>query len=425
MLPAQPSAEAQPSCDDDEPTLIFKRPPASFAGMAIPVGSPPVSVPKVAPRRTMGRKLLLGVGLASALSLGGLACLGLGADALHLDGTALDLRGTALDLRSAALELGAAALDVGASPAARPARAAASLGSQVASLLPRVKVEPAAPAIAPEDRADATLDRLAIMLIPDGIITLPSSFSSPDGAYDLVVHFHGVNDVVKAGFERAGLNAAIMIVNLGISSAAYESKFSARSYLPALLARAQASLEARGLRGARLRRLALSAFSAGYGAVRALLNQPAVADQVDAVLLLDGIHTGYLYDRSLDLTRLAPFTRLAEQAASGEKLFSITHSEIVPIGDYASTHESSDALLSITGAQRTPGAPPPPVAGPASAATEAPRPAPVPLSEAHKGAFHVRGYAGTQKPDHVMHLARMGDTAVPDLVRRWSDPAQR
>ena len=124
-----------------------------------------------------------------------------------------------------------------------------------------------------------------------------------------------------------------------------------------MLAKAQAALEARGLRDARLRRVALSAFSAGYGAVRGLLNQPGFTDKVDAVLLLDGIHTGYMpLDHSLDMERLKPFSRFAEQAAAGKKLMSITHSEITPNGDYAGTHESTDALLKLTGAQRSPGA---------------------------------------------------------------------
>lgn len=335
------------------------------------------------------------------------------------------LRATGFDLRAGSvLQPAAAAAAVlrkagHVAPAVLRAEAAAPVKARAETIT--------APAIPPEARADAALDRSAVIPIPDGIVTIPSSFSSADGAYDLVVHFHGVNDVVQAGFERAGLNAVVMIINMGISSAAYETRFGIRSYLPALLAKAQAALEARGLRDARLRRVALSAFSAGYGAVRGLLNQPGFADKVDAVLLLDGIHTGYMpLDHSLDMERLKPFGRFAEMAAAGKKLMSITHSEIIPVGDYASTHESTDALLELTGAQRTPGAgaDEQPVYELTGAAGEA-KPRFVPLSEAHKGAFHVRGYAGTQKPDHVRHLTRMAETALPDLVRHWSETPAR
>ncbi|AGP36814.1 hypothetical protein SCE1572_21335 [Sorangium cellulosum So0157-2] len=379
-------------------------------GAAAPVEATPSEAAPVeaAPvRRSMSRLIALsaGAGLGFAAVLGALVSLQLGA-------AGFDLRG------GSAIEPAAAAAAV-----LRSTGAAARVEARAKAAAPvQAQAEAAAPLIDLDDRADATLDRSAVIPIPDGIITIPSSFSSADGAYDLVVHFHGINDVVQTGFERAGLNAVVMIINMGISSAAYETRFSIRSYLPVLLAKAQTALEARGLRDARLRRVALSAFSAGYAAVRGLLNQPGFADKVDAVLLLDGIHTGYMpIDHSLDMERLKPFGRFAELAADGKKLMSITHSEIIPVGDYAGTHESTDALLKLTGAQRSPstGADAQAVYDLTGTSGEA-KPRFAPLSEAHRGAFHVRGYPGTQKPDHVRHLTRMAETAVPDLVRHWA-----
>ncbi|KYF98688.1 hypothetical protein BE20_34155 [Sorangium cellulosum] len=379
-------------------------------GAAAPVDATPVEAAPV--RRSMSRLIALsaGAGLGFAAVLGALVSLQLGA-------AGFDLRG------GSAIQPAAAAAAV-----LRSTGAAARVEARAKAAAPvQAQAEAAAPLIDLDDRADATLDRSAVIPIPDGIITIPSSFSSADGAYDLVVHFHGINDVVQTGFERAGLNAVVMIINMGISSAAYETRFSIRSYLPVLLAKAQTALEARGLRDARLRRVALSAFSAGYGAVRGLLNQPGFTDKVDAVLLLDGIHTGYMpIDHSLDMERLKPFGRFAELAAAGKKLMSITHSEIIPVGDYAGTHESTDALLKLTGAQRSPsaGADAQAVYDLTGTSGEA-KPRFAPLSEAHRGAFHVRGYPGTQKPDHVRHLTRMAETAVPDLVRHWSETPAR
>ncbi|MDC0681757.1 hypothetical protein [Sorangium atrum] len=409
MFPAEPPcAEVQLPHDDDEPTLIFRRPPASIGGMAMPFESPaPVMASPT--RRSTSRLIALsaGAGLGFAAVVGALVSMQLGA-------AGFDLRaGSALQPAAAA----AAVL--------RSTGVAARVEAKAEAAAP-VQATPAtaAPALAAADRADATLDRTAVIPIPDGIITIPASFASADGAYDLVIHFHGVNDVVQAGFDRARVNAVVMIINLGISSGAYETQFSIRSYLPALMAKAQVALEARGLRGARLRRVALSAFSAGYAAVRGLLNQPGFIDKVDAVLLLDGIHTGYMpLDHSLDMERLKPFSRFAELAAEGKKLMSITHSEITPNGDYAGTHESTDALLKLTGAQRTPGpgADEQAIYDLTGEASEA-KLRFAPLSEAHRGALHVRGYPGTQKPDHVRHLTRMAETALPDLVRYWSEP---
>jgi hypothetical protein len=280
--------------------------------------------------------------------------------------------------------------------------------------------------VATEGRADAALERDPINPITNGFVSIPSSFSSTDGAYDLVVHFHGHPKLVEESFAHSGIDAVITIINMGAGSSAYESLFATRLMLPSVLERTRAVLEKRGLRGAKLRRLALSAFSAGYGAVYGVLGQPALAEDVDAVLLLDGIHTGYLpRDHSLDLDRLTPFTRFAEQAVAGKKLFSITHSEILPRGNYAGTHATTDALLTQVGVARVPGGEAPPLPALASIANVEKLVSFVPLSEAKKGGLHVRGFAGTEPPDHIMHMVEMSETVIPDLVRYWSAGMRR
>src|SRR5207244_3237469 len=47
-------------------------------------------------------------------------------------------------------------------------------------------------------------------------------------------------------------------------------------------------------RSAKLGRLALSAWSAGYGSVSAILRVPTNAKRVDAVLLADGLHSDFV-----------------------------------------------------------------------------------------------------------------------------------
>ncbi len=113
------------------------------------------------------------------------------------------------------MQLGAAGIDLRAGSALQPAAAAAAvLRSTGVAARVEAKAEAAAPlqatpataapALAAADRADATLDRSAVIPIPDGIITIPASFASADGAYDLVIHFHGVNDAVQAGWIAPG-----------------------------------------------------------------------------------------------------------------------------------------------------------------------------------------------------------------------------
>src|SRR4051812_29454183 len=95
--------------------------------------------------------------------------------------------------------------------------------------------------------------------------------------------------LVEDSFGVAGVNAAVVIVNLGIGSGVYEDRFSSPDELHELLARAQRTLERRGLAHAHLRRLGLSSWSAGYGAVLRIIENPALAEQVDSIVLLDGM----------------------------------------------------------------------------------------------------------------------------------------
>jgi hypothetical protein len=299
---------------------------------------------------------------------------------------------------------------------------------RVAAVAPVVPDEPA-PTVAPVvvvDRADAALVRNGRSPLAGGLLMLPPAFSSADGRYDLVIHFHGNTELVEESYARLPLNAVVVMMNLGRNSGPYEDRFSNPLALPEVLGRVQAMMEKRGLRNPSLNRLALSAWSAGYGAVLRTLEQPALADRVDAVVLLDGIHCGYKPGtKTLIPERLAPFERFARAAIEGKKLFSITHSEIAPVGRYAGTQETTDALLQRVGVVRTQGGETPPQLTLASIdgviARKSIRPL-VPRSEATSGGLHVRGYVGVEPETHSMHLIEMSVTALPDLVRYWEAP---
>jgi hypothetical protein len=148
----------------------------------------------------------------------------------------------------------------------------------------------------------------------------------------------------------------------------------------------------------------LTGFSAGHGAVRAILREPRHFARVDAVLLLDGMHTSYVPEGTplaaggaLDTTNLAAFAAFARAAMRGEKRFLVTHSEIFP-GTYASTTETANWLLRELGLRRTPRL----RWGPRGMQQ---------LSEVRAGRFHVIGYAGNSAPDHVDHFH-----AMPELL---------
>ena len=161
---------------------------------------------------------------------------------------------------------------------------------------------------------------------------------------------------------------------------------------------------------ARVGRLTLAGFSAGHGAIRAILRDPRHFAAVDAVLLLDGMHTSYVPDRTvleaggmLDTTNLTAFAELARAAMRGEKRFVVTHSEIFP-GTFASTTETADWLLRAVGLRRTPVL----QWGPRGMQQ---------LSESRAGRFELLGFAGNTGPDHVDHLH-----AMPEFLARAMEP---
>jgi hypothetical protein len=154
----------------------------------------------------------------------------------------------------------------------------------------------------------------------------------------------------------------------------------------------------------------LVGFSAGHGAVRAILREPQHFARVDAVLLLDGMHTSYVPEGTvlatggaLDSTNLVAFRDFARAAIRGEKRFVITHSEIFP-GTFASTTETADWLLQALGLHRTP------------VMRWGPR-GMQQLSQVRAGRFELLGFAGNSGPDHIDHLHAMPELLAQTLSR--------
>jgi hypothetical protein len=226
---------------------------------------------------------------------------------------------------------------------------------------------------------------------PVEVLVTPAAASAPEA--DLVIHFHGASWLPMQEAEATGLPLVIAVVNLGAGSRRYSGPFDD----PRLFEQIRERIASQS---PRIRHLYLSAFSAGYGAVRAILRQQPPG-RVAGVLLLDGLHTSYVPDEkpiaeggALDLRGLEPFVGYARRAAAGEVRFVITHSEIFP-GTFASTTETADHLLAALGARRVPLL----KWGPVGMQQ---------LSEAATGRFVLLGFAGNTAPDHVDHLHGYG-----------------
>jgi hypothetical protein len=223
---------------------------------------------------------------------------------------------------------------------------------------------------------------------------------------DLVVHFHGTAWLPEQAVAGLDNHPVAAVVNLGTGSSTYDRAFADPTVFDSLLA--GVAREVSTIRGkpARVGRVTLVGFSAGHGAVRAILRDRRHFAKVDAVLLLDGMHTSYIPDGTvlaaggtLDTTNLVAFADFARAAIRGEKRFLITHSEIFP-GTFASTTETADWLLRTLGLHRTPVM----QWGPRGMQQ---------LSEVRAGRFELLGFAGNSAPDHIDQLH-----AMPELLAR-------
>lgn len=287
---------------------------------------------------------------------------------------------------------------------------------------PKPAPPPPDPAPPKGERADAHLVRSWRAPLAGGLLTFPPSFASEDGRYDLIIHLNGNTDLVEESYGYAGVNAVVMILNLGVGSGVYEDRFGLASAFDLILDRVQHTLAERGLRHPKLGRVAVSGWSSGYGGVIKLLQHDEVFDRIDAILLFDAIHCGIdVWTGKMKKDQIDPIRRFAQKAVEGRALLSITHSEIQTYG-YLDAHKTTDAVLDFVHVLRTPTTREQPMPELRSMVGVMParfmKPLP-PLTEAHKGGLHVRGYSGNGPITHMLHLVQMSTTALPDLVAYW------
>ena len=211
------------------------------------------------------------------------------------------------------------------------------------------------------------------LFIPEGVKT--------DGRVPLFVHFHSAAWLPEVAASRR--QVAVISVQLGTGSSVYAKPFADPKAFHELLKEAESKA------GVKFGPVGLTAWSAGYGAVRAILRDKEAYERVSFVLLIDGMHAGYEKggEKKLLAEDLAVFARFAEGAAGGKKQMIVTHSEIFP-GTFASTTETSDYLLKDLNLRRQAVL----KWGPMQMQQ---------LSETRKGKLLVAGFAGNSAPDHV------------------------
>lgn len=246
--------------------------------------------------------------------------------------------------------------------------------------------------------------------LPMGKILMPTRGGlTAKNEFDVIIHFHG-SKALRKELVKTARGVFVVGIELGVGSGAYQRAFSDPEVFPQLLAGIEAAVvEHTQTPGAHIRKIALSGWSAGYGAIRAILRQP-VADRIDSVILIDGLHTDYdeADPTQLVADQINPFVRFAQHAAKKQRFMFVSHSKIIPPG-YASTTETSHYLVERVGGRVT--------ASLANDSTYLSR-----YEQAQKGNFLMRGYLGESKYDHCAELGVMTEV-VAALEKRWKTPA--
>ena len=174
-----------------------------------------------------------------------------------------------------------------------------------------------------------------------GTLFLPSKLKLK-ATTPLLIHFHGSTWLPEVAAAR--VNTAVIAIQIGSGSGVYAKAFSNAQRFGSLLK------EAENKAGVKFSPITLSGWSAGYGAIREILKVPENYSRVELVVLIDGLHAGYVggkpgpLESQLETEGLQVFLQFARDAVAGKKRLLITHSEIFP-GTFASTTETTDWLL--------------------------------------------------------------------------------
>lgn len=233
--------------------------------------------------------------------------------------------------------------------------------------------------------------------LPLGRVLVPTGHGvDGDGSFDLLIHFHG-SDAVRKMLAPEPLDLVIAAVDAGVGSSRYSKAFADPQSFSAMLRSIEKEVaDAVGVPAAKARHIALSSWSAGYGATGQILLQESTSNQksrVSAVVLLDSLYASYIpAENRIAGPSLAPFLERADRATRGEGVFFLSYTEIATYG-YASTSEVAGYLTEKLGVEQQ-----------AVDTGERNENALTLRHVAERGRLFVQGYAGTRKEDHCAQL---------------------
>jgi len=182
-------------------------------------------------------------------------------------------------------------------------------------------------------------------------VFIPSTYvARPGNVSDVLVHFHGDPQTYWNNAKYADLNAVLVTVNYSGLSSAYTTPFSNQALFQQVVDEALTKVRQQADIPDTLQwdKLAVSSFSAGYGAVREILKNATYRNEIDALLAADSLYATTAGDGTSVDSQLADYKTFANLAKNGSKTFLYSHSQ-VPTYTYESTFEVGDELMQSLG----------------------------------------------------------------------------
>ncbi|MEO8376966.1 MAG: hypothetical protein ABI579_04780 [Candidatus Sumerlaeota bacterium] len=232
---------------------------------------------------------------------------------------------------------------------------------------------------------------------------LPPGYKvSKDGDVELTMHFHAASWFAYQEHLRRGMDGPLLAGYVGEGSAVYKRALQDPARFQQLIDMVTAKLKERGApETTHVSSVSITSFSAGYGAVREILRNPANYAIIKRVILADSLYGDLDKDalaqgrREVLAEHVDVWIAFAQMAMRGEKTFIMTTSEI-DTNTYAASYEVAHAIVKKLGLIEAP-------ADPKSAAAKSKD---YPLrTAADKGSFHAWFYKGKDPMVH-MTLAR-------------------
>ncbi len=222
----------------------------------------------------------------------------------------------------------------------------------------------------------------ARLFVPDGLV------AAADARIPVCIHFQGAPIAAAENFVRSRRDGCLIASTIRGLSSAFAGPYRDPEAFGRLLAEGEQELARILGRPARFGDLAVSSWSAGYGAVRELLKDPRWFERIGTIAVADSIYATVVAQdvRAPLVADMVDFGRFAQAAARGEKTMIVAYGLYQT--DYASTSETARWLNACVDAEM------------AAVPDQTARGIPI-ARQAHVGRYHCYEFAESGPGIHV------------------------